>query len=63
MTLFGVHIGLQHTTADELRSVWRRVEDLGFGGDGPEQVTHTFGEAANGGRSHLATCAPLGAVE
>ncbi|HAP75424.1 MAG TPA: LLM class flavin-dependent oxidoreductase [Acidimicrobiaceae bacterium] len=31
MTLFGVHIGLQHTTADELRSVWRRVEDLGFG--------------------------------
>jgi len=31
MTLFGVHIGLQHTTTDELRSVWRRVEDLGFG--------------------------------
>lgn len=31
MTLFGVHIGLQHTTADELRSVWRQVEDLGFG--------------------------------
>ena len=31
MTLFGVHIGLQHTTTDELRSVWRRVEALGFG--------------------------------
>ena len=31
MTLFGVHVGLQHTTADELRSVWRRIEDLGFG--------------------------------
>ncbi len=31
MTLFGVHVGLQHTTPDELRSVWRRVEDLGFG--------------------------------
>lgn len=31
MTLFGVHAGLQHTTADELRQVWRRVEDLGFG--------------------------------
>lgn len=31
MTVFGVHVGLQHTTADELRSVWRRVEDLGFG--------------------------------
>ena len=31
MTLFGVHAGLQHTTADELRSVWRTIEDLGFG--------------------------------
>lgn len=31
MTLFGAHVGLQHTTADELRSVWHRVESLGFG--------------------------------
>ncbi len=31
MTVFGVHTGLQHTTADELRSVWQRIEDLGFG--------------------------------
>ena len=31
MTLFGVHAGLQHTTAEELRGVWRKVEDLGFG--------------------------------
>jgi len=31
MTVFGVHAGLQHTTTDELRSVWTRVEDLGFG--------------------------------
>ena len=31
MTLFGAHVGLQHTTADELRSVWRQIEDLGFG--------------------------------
>ena len=31
MTLFGVHAGLQHTTADELRSVWQRIEALGFG--------------------------------
>ncbi len=31
MTLFGVHVGLQHTTPDELRTVWQRVEDLGFG--------------------------------
>src|SRR5688572_17089860 len=31
MTVFGVHAGLQHTTADELRSVWTRIEDLGFG--------------------------------
>lgn len=31
MTLFGVHVGLQNTTPDELRAVWRRIEDLGFG--------------------------------
>ena len=31
MTLFGVHVGLQHTTADELRDVWRKVESMGFG--------------------------------
>lgn len=31
VTLFGAHVGLQHTTADELRGVWRRIEDLGFG--------------------------------
>jgi len=27
---FGVHTGLQNTTVDELRSLWRRIEDLGF---------------------------------
>ena len=31
MTVFGVHVGLQSTTAEELRGVWRRIEDLGFG--------------------------------
>mgnify|MGYP001264636917 CR=1 FL=1 len=31
MTIFGVHVGLQHTSADELRAVWRRIEELGFG--------------------------------
>lgn len=31
MTVFGVHVGLQHTTAAELRGVWRQIEDLGFG--------------------------------
>ncbi len=31
MTVFGVHVGLQHTTADELRTVWQRIESLGFG--------------------------------
>lgn len=30
MTRFGVHIGVQHTTPDVLRSTWRRVEELGF---------------------------------
>ncbi len=31
MTLrFGVHTGLQHTSIDDLQSLWRRIEDLGF---------------------------------
>ena len=29
-TRFGVHTGLQHTTADELRLLWKRIEALGF---------------------------------
>lgn len=31
MTTFGVHTGLQSTTVDDLRAVWRHVEALGFG--------------------------------
>jgi F420-dependent oxidoreductase-like protein len=27
---FGVHAGLQNTTVDELRSIWRHAEDAGF---------------------------------
>lgn len=27
---FGVHTGLQNTTTDELRGLWRRIEDVGF---------------------------------
>lgn len=30
MTLFGVHVGLQHTNADDLRTAWRRIDELGF---------------------------------
>ena len=31
MTLrFGVHTGLQHTSIDDLQSLWRRIEELGF---------------------------------
>ncbi|HEX4866360.1 MAG TPA: TIGR03560 family F420-dependent LLM class oxidoreductase [Acidimicrobiales bacterium] len=30
MTAFGVHTGLQHTTVDELRDLWTRIEDHGF---------------------------------
>ena len=30
MTRFWVHTGLQHTTADELRLLWKRIEALGF---------------------------------
>jgi F420-dependent oxidoreductase-like protein len=31
MTVFGVHVGLQHSTMDTVRSVWRRADQLGFG--------------------------------
>jgi F420-dependent oxidoreductase-like protein len=30
MTRFGVHTGLQHTTAAELRLLWKQIEALGF---------------------------------
>src|SRR6266508_746034 len=30
MTRLGVHTGLQHTTVDDLRALWLRIEDLGF---------------------------------
>ncbi|MFZ1490993.1 MAG: TIGR03560 family F420-dependent LLM class oxidoreductase [Ilumatobacteraceae bacterium] len=30
-TTFGVHTGPQHCTIDDLRAVWRKAEDLGFG--------------------------------
>jgi len=29
-TRFGVHAGLQNTTVEELRNLWRRIEELGF---------------------------------
>lgn len=29
-TLFGVHAGLQHTPTNELRALWRKIENLGF---------------------------------
>ena len=31
VTLFGAHVGLQHTTAEKLRDAWRQIEELGFG--------------------------------
>ena len=31
MTVFGVHTGLQRTSTDELRALWRRIEDAGYG--------------------------------
>jgi F420-dependent oxidoreductase-like protein len=30
VTIYGVHAGLQYTTMDELRTFWRRIEELGF---------------------------------
>src|SRR5687767_11025331 len=30
MTAYGVHTGLQHTTVDELRSLWQHIEQLDF---------------------------------
>ena len=29
-TLFGVHTGLQHTSPENLRATWRKIEELGF---------------------------------
>jgi F420-dependent oxidoreductase-like protein len=31
MTVFGVHAGLQNTSMENLRALWRRIEGLGFG--------------------------------
>lgn len=31
MTVYGVHTGLQNTSIEELRDLWRRIEELGFG--------------------------------
>jgi F420-dependent oxidoreductase-like protein len=31
MTVYGVHAGLQNTSTTELRGLWRRIEELGFG--------------------------------
>jgi len=31
MTVFGVHAGLQNTSIEDLRSLWKRIERLGFG--------------------------------
>src|ERR1700750_2447703 len=31
MTVFGVHAGLQNTSMPDLRSLWQRIERLGFG--------------------------------
>lgn len=31
MTIFGVHTGLQHTWMEELRTLWRHLDELGFG--------------------------------
>ncbi|CAA9227312.1 MAG: Coenzyme F420-dependent oxidoreductase [uncultured Acidimicrobiales bacterium] len=30
MTAYGVHTGLQNTSMEELRSLWRRIEELGY---------------------------------
>ncbi len=30
MTTYGVHAGLQHTTTDNLRDLWRQVEGFGY---------------------------------
>ena len=30
MTRFGVHLGLQNCQPDDLRTAWRRIEEMGF---------------------------------
>ena len=44
---FGVHAGLQNTTTDELRGLWRRIEDHGF--DWISVWDHFYAADATGG--------------
>src|SRR5215468_9585938 len=55
MTTFGVHTGLQNTTIDELRSLWTRIEDLGF--DWISIWDHFYSADFNGYECHEAVAA------
>ena len=44
---FGVHAGLQNTTTDELRALWRRIEGHGF--DWISVWDHFYAADATGG--------------
>jgi alkanesulfonate monooxygenase SsuD/methylene tetrahydromethanopterin reductase-like flavin-dependent oxidoreductase (luciferase family) len=52
---FGVHTGLQNTTIDELRSLWTRIEDLGF--DWISIWDHFYSADFNGYECHEAVAA------
>lgn len=54
-TTFGVHTGLQHTTTDELRALWRRIEELGF--DWISIWDHFYAADASGYHCHEAVAA------
>ena len=54
-TIFGVHTGLQNTTTDELRALWRQIERLGF--DWISIWDHFYAADASGHHCHEAVAA------
>jgi F420-dependent oxidoreductase-like protein len=52
---FGVHTGLQNTTTDELRALWRQIEGLGF--DWISIWDHFYAADASGHHCHEAVAA------
>jgi F420-dependent oxidoreductase-like protein len=54
-TTFGVHTGLQNTTIADLRSLWTRIEDLGF--DWISIWDHFYSADFNGYECHEAVAA------
>ncbi|MDQ3384724.1 MAG: TIGR03560 family F420-dependent LLM class oxidoreductase [Actinomycetota bacterium] len=60
MTAYGVHTGLQRTSVEELRSLWTRIEDLGY--DWISIWDHFYAADLGGGASCLEAVAAHAAL-